>query len=354
MGTDTVRATTPAGVKAAIAQAIADLIASAPGALDTLDELAAALGDDANFAATITAALAGKQPLDADLTAIAALTTTTYGRALLALADLAALKAVIGPTGTPSASTYLRGDGSWSTPAGGGAVATDTIFDAKGDIPVGTGADTAAKLAVGSNGQILRAASAASTGVEWGAAPTVVAPLAANLTGYGLPGRVLVWGGSSATTQGYVYCLPIVCSEDEPYDAYEFRVDTGVASTSMDIALFSCANWKAGTTMTKVSGTETTGTSLATNGTKTATLGATKTPTPGRYTLAFTLHGGASAVNLWYCTSAAGFLGSRPSQGTGAHQEGWVQAVGASSLAASYTIANLATYNVVPVVMRRA
>lgn len=43
-----------------IANAIANLIASAPGALDTLDELAAALGDDENFAATVTAALAGK------------------------------------------------------------------------------------------------------------------------------------------------------------------------------------------------------------------------------------------------------------------------------------------------------
>lgn len=39
------------------------LLASAPGALDTLDELAAALGDDANFAATVTAALAAKEIL---------------------------------------------------------------------------------------------------------------------------------------------------------------------------------------------------------------------------------------------------------------------------------------------------
>jgi hypothetical protein len=39
------------------------LIASAPGALNTLDELAAALGDDANFAATVTTALALKAPL---------------------------------------------------------------------------------------------------------------------------------------------------------------------------------------------------------------------------------------------------------------------------------------------------
>jgi len=40
--------------------------------------------------------LSGYQPLDSDLTAIAALTTTSYGRALLALADAAALGAAVG------------------------------------------------------------------------------------------------------------------------------------------------------------------------------------------------------------------------------------------------------------------
>lgn len=54
-----------------VATAIANLINSAPGALDTLAELAAALGGDANFATTVTNALAGKQPLDATLTALA-------------------------------------------------------------------------------------------------------------------------------------------------------------------------------------------------------------------------------------------------------------------------------------------
>lgn len=49
---------------AAISTAVtAAIVASAPGTLDTLDELAAALGDDANFAATITTALGQKAPL---------------------------------------------------------------------------------------------------------------------------------------------------------------------------------------------------------------------------------------------------------------------------------------------------
>lgn len=51
---------TPAQVNSAIQTAIGNLINAAPGALDTLDELAAALGDDPNFAATITNALATK------------------------------------------------------------------------------------------------------------------------------------------------------------------------------------------------------------------------------------------------------------------------------------------------------
>lgn len=67
------------------------------------------------------------QPLDSDLTAIAALTTTSYGRALLELANLAALQALLG-TGTPSSSTYLRGDGSWATPAGGSSYEWSTVY----------------------------------------------------------------------------------------------------------------------------------------------------------------------------------------------------------------------------------
>ncbi|ENV0249054.1 phage tail protein [Escherichia coli] len=55
--------------------AIAALVDSAPDALNTLNELAAALGNDPNFATTMTNALAGKQPKDATLTALAGLTT---------------------------------------------------------------------------------------------------------------------------------------------------------------------------------------------------------------------------------------------------------------------------------------
>jgi hypothetical protein len=43
-----------------------------------------------------------------------------------------------------------------------------TLFDAKGDILVATAADTPGKLAVGTNGYVLKANSATATGLEWG------------------------------------------------------------------------------------------------------------------------------------------------------------------------------------------
>ncbi|WGA91893.1 phage tail protein [Citrobacter freundii] len=51
-----------------VKSAVAGLVGSSPEALDTLNELAAALGNDPNFATTVMNAMAGKQPLDATLT----------------------------------------------------------------------------------------------------------------------------------------------------------------------------------------------------------------------------------------------------------------------------------------------
>lgn len=83
-------------MNAAITAAVNGLLNGAPGALDTLKELADAINDDASFAATITTALAGKQPSSATLTALAALTTTTYGRSFLPLVDAAAARNLTG------------------------------------------------------------------------------------------------------------------------------------------------------------------------------------------------------------------------------------------------------------------
>lgn len=55
-------------------------------------------------------------------------------------------------------------DFTWTTDAAG---IPATILDAKGDIIAATAADTATRLAVGTNGQVLTADSTASTGIKW-------------------------------------------------------------------------------------------------------------------------------------------------------------------------------------------
>lgn len=83
------------------------------GAVTSVDGLTGAVDLSGNYdalgaaAAAQSAAIAASQSLDSDLTAIAALTTTSYGRAFLALADAAAARTALA-LGT--AATHATGD----------------------------------------------------------------------------------------------------------------------------------------------------------------------------------------------------------------------------------------------------
>lgn len=67
----------------------------------------------------------------------------------------------------------------------GGSAIQASIVDAKGDIVAATAADTVVRLAVGSNGRVLTANSATSTGLEW-ATPAVTLTNAVTLEGKGI------------------------------------------------------------------------------------------------------------------------------------------------------------------------
>jgi len=71
-------ASTTTEMNAAISTAVGNLIDSAPTALDTLNELAASLGDDADFAGTMTTNLATKLPLAGGALTGAVTTTSTF------------------------------------------------------------------------------------------------------------------------------------------------------------------------------------------------------------------------------------------------------------------------------------
>lgn len=82
--------------------------------------------------------------------------------------------------------------------AGVGVVAQDAVFDAKGDLVVGTGANTASRLAVGTNDYVLTADSAQATGVKWAAAAGGVTwPLAGDADAVGAPNYS--WSGDTTT-----------------------------------------------------------------------------------------------------------------------------------------------------------
>lgn len=79
----------------------------------------------------LVAALAGLQPLDSDLTAIAALTTTTFGRGLLELANAAALRTAAGiATGQTYTPSNVSADRSYDA----NATTLDEIADVLGTL----------------------------------------------------------------------------------------------------------------------------------------------------------------------------------------------------------------------------
>jgi len=150
--------TTQLATTAFVRTEVAALVAAAPASLDTLNELALALGSDAAFSTTVTNSLALKAPL-----ASPALTGTPTAPTADALTNT-----------TQLATTAFVTDAAAAVAATGAADAIlEALIDAKGDLIVGTANGTPAILTVGTDGYFLKANSGALTGVEWGAIPMV-------------------------------------------------------------------------------------------------------------------------------------------------------------------------------------
>ncbi|MFP8246819.1 phage tail protein [Escherichia coli] len=100
-----------------VKSAIAAMVGSAPAALDTLNELAAALGNDPNFSTTVLNALAGKQPLDNTLTNLSGKDVAGL-LAYLGLGEAAKRDVGTGDNQIPDMGAFASGSGWFRLPGG--------------------------------------------------------------------------------------------------------------------------------------------------------------------------------------------------------------------------------------------
>ena len=138
--------------------------------------------------------------------------------------------------------------------SGGGTSGTVTItnsmataIDAKGDLIAGTGADAFAKLSVGTNGQVLTAASGETTGLQW-ATPSAGAGNMVQIATGTLSGASLVvssltsytdifvvmTGVTNNTADGQVYLRLNATSSN--HDSYGYRtIDSGPTPSRISV-----------------------------------------------------------------------------------------------------------------------
>ena len=187
--------------------AISNLIDSSPGALNTLNELAAAIGDDANFSTTITNSIAtklnlsggtmtGAINLDSNNITNGGTIAGTFSGSGAALTALNASNVSSGTvaaarlgSGTTSSSTYLRGDNTWGTISQYSTPLTtrgDILFrDASGD----------QRLAAGTSGYFLKT-QGSGTDPIWAAVPAGIT------INNNADNRVITGSGTANTLEG--------------------------------------------------------------------------------------------------------------------------------------------------------
>lgn len=197
-------ASTSASSAATSATAAATSATSAAASVSAVETSAASAATSASSAST-SASSALTSANSASASASAAATSATSAAASTSAAAISASSAAASATAastsassaSTSASSALTSANSAAVSAASAAAAVTTaiqasIIDAKGDLIVGSAADTAARLGVGTDGYILTASSTATNGLTWSAAPA----------GYLAPtiGTTVVTSGTTVST----------------------------------------------------------------------------------------------------------------------------------------------------------
>lgn len=114
-----------------------------------------------------------------------------------------------------------------------------TAIDAKGDLIVGTGADTFSRLAVGTNNQALLADSTQATGLKWGAVPTTKS--------FSLLGTGTLTGATTITVSGIsgiddLYILVEAASSVNANSTLQFRMNGDSGANYSQKGIMNSAN----------------------------------------------------------------------------------------------------------------
>jgi len=174
----------------------------------------------------------------------------------LTIAPSAVDISMLSANGTPDVTKFLRGDNTWSVPDGGagGDVSTDAIWDAKGDLAGGTGPNAATRLPLGTDLQVLTVNSAEATGMEWTTLPSGAGGVATDPvwdakgdiaagTGLDTADRLAVGTNSqvltadSAEATGMKWSTPSTVANDPVWDAKGDLVAGAGADASSRLAI---------------------------------------------------------------------------------------------------------------------
>jgi len=187
-----------ASTSAANASASASAASTSAAAANT----SAVAASTSASAASVSSASASTSAANASTSAAAANTSAVNASTSAANASASAASATTSQAAantsaiaaSTSAANALVSANSASAAASQAATAIQaTIFDAKGDLIVASAADTAARLGIGTDGQILTVASTATYGLQWAAAPVSLPSQSGNA------GKYLTTDGSTAS-----------------------------------------------------------------------------------------------------------------------------------------------------------
>jgi hypothetical protein len=231
-----------------------------------------------------TSASGDFQPIDSDLTAIAALSTTSYGRAFLALADAAAGRTALG---LGDAATKNVGTTAGSVMAGDTTIPAAYTDEQVRDV-IGTALVAGSNVTITPNdGADTITIAAASSGGPFGGASTY-----SSVQSYMLPGVYFTaLANAVALTANRIWYVPfLIRSGTLTVDRMHCEVTTNVAATNLRMGVYSAdTTWQAtGAALIDVTA------SSATTGSKNVTVSSVALA-PGRY-LACIVSDGAISV----------------------------------------------------------